>query len=63
MSTVAREPYSRMQKLLPPLLCFTHSASTLAVDVPYPSRPIRVIIPTAPGVGSDAIVRMLVQMS
>src|SRR5688572_5228952 len=32
-----------------------------AAEQPYPSRPIRVIIPTAPGGGSDVMVRMLGQ--
>lgn len=34
---------------------------SLAAEQPYPTKPIRIIIPTAPGGGSDVMVRMLAQ--
>lgn len=37
------------------------AAVSYGAEQPYPNRPIRVIIPTAPGGGSDVIVRMLGQ--
>ena len=39
------------------LLC----GAAIGADVNYPTKPIRVIIPTAPGGGSDVMVRMLSQ--
>src|SRR5262245_12884202 len=51
----------RVPNRLPLLLLALYAASSLGVEAQYPSRPIRVIIPTAPGGGSDAMVRMLGQ--
>src|SRR3954465_14692072 len=55
-----------MSKILPVLSCLTASAAAFcgnvqAAEQRYPTRPIRVIIPTTPGGGSDAIVRSLGQ--
>jgi tripartite-type tricarboxylate transporter receptor subunit TctC len=51
----------RMLKLIGVGLLASLAVPASAADVPYPVRPIRVIIPTAPGGGSDAMVRMLGQ--
>jgi tripartite-type tricarboxylate transporter receptor subunit TctC len=55
-----------MSKILPVLSCFTLCGAALcgqaeAAEQRYPTRPIRVIIPTTPGGGSDQIVRSLGQ--
>ena len=55
-----------MAKILPVLSCLTVCGVALcgqvqAAEQRYPNRPIRVIIPTAPGGGSDQIVRSLGQ--
>jgi tripartite-type tricarboxylate transporter receptor subunit TctC len=48
--------------LLPALCAATLACTTAqAQDSSYPTRPIRIIIPTAPGGGSDVMVRMLAQ--
>ena len=51
----------RMLQRLPIAVLALYVASSPAAETPYPTRPIRVIIPTAPGGGSDAMVRMLGQ--
>ncbi|HKA38469.1 MAG TPA: tripartite tricarboxylate transporter substrate binding protein, partial [Burkholderiales bacterium] len=35
------------------------AAASQAAEPRYPTKPIRIIIPTAPGGGSDVMVRML----
>ena len=50
-----------MLKLLPFAALALCALGSHGAETPYPTRPIRVIIPTAPGGGSDAIVRMLGQ--
>lgn len=49
-----------MHRIAPPLLCvlFT-TCSTLAGAQAYPVRPIRVIVPFAPGGATDAVMRMV----
>jgi tripartite-type tricarboxylate transporter receptor subunit TctC len=42
-------------------LLLSFAATAYGAEQPYPARPIRVIIPTAPGGGSDVMVRMLGQ--
>ena len=51
----------RMLQRLPLAVLALYVVSAPAAETPYPTRPIRVIIPTAPGGGSDAMVRMLGQ--
>jgi tripartite-type tricarboxylate transporter receptor subunit TctC len=55
-----------MSKIVPVLSCLTVCGALFcgqvqAAEQPYPARPIRVIIPTTPGGGSDQIVRSLGQ--
>jgi tripartite-type tricarboxylate transporter receptor subunit TctC len=40
---------------------FVLATTAQGAEPPYPTKPIRVIIPTAPGGGSDAVVRLLGQ--
>src|SRR5258706_9605496 len=48
--------------LVAPALCAAALCGTaLAAELSYPTKPIRIIIPTAPGGGSDVMVRMLGQ--
>src|SRR3972149_445147 len=49
-----------MHRVSPPLLCVLFTmCSTLAGAQAYPVRPIRVIVPFAPGGATDAVVRMI----
>ena len=51
----------RTRLVLPCAALLSISAAPCGAEQPYPSKPIRVIIPTAPGGGSDVMVRMLGQ--
>lgn len=52
----------RAQAVIAPALCAVALCGTAFAAAPaYPTKPIRIIIPTAPGGGSDVIVRMLSQ--
>jgi len=53
---------ARLLGLVTPVLCAAALCGPALSAVPsYPTKPIRVIIPTAPGGGSDVMVRMLAQ--
>ena len=53
---------ARLLGLVTPALCAAVLGGTAPAAEPnYPTKPIRVIIPTAPGGGSDVMVRMLAQ--
>src|SRR5205814_5501240 len=64
---LGRKGRVEMPRKLPHLLCSSLLASVLicgaanAAEQPYPSKAIRFIVPTAPGGGSDLVVRMLGQ--
>jgi len=53
---------ARLLGLVAPALCAAALCGTVpAAEPSYPTKPIRIIIPTAPGGGSDVMVRMLAQ--
>ena len=54
--------FSRLVGLVVMALCAAATGgAAAAAELRYPTKPIRVIIPTAPGGGSDVMVRMLAQ--
>ena len=59
----ARAAPVRFGSLVMPVLCAAALVCSAlhAAELRYPTKPIRVIIPTAPGGGSDVMVRMLAQ--
>jgi tripartite-type tricarboxylate transporter receptor subunit TctC len=52
---------SRMKLLAAACAATLAGAASQAAELAYPTKPIRIIIPTAPGGGSDVMVRMLSQ--
>jgi tripartite-type tricarboxylate transporter receptor subunit TctC len=48
-------------RLAPLLLCLTLASIATAQPVPYPSRPVRVVIPLGPGNSAEVVTRFVVQ--
>ncbi|HKU70792.1 MAG TPA: tripartite tricarboxylate transporter substrate binding protein [Burkholderiales bacterium] len=53
------KPTCSKRLIAPVLVAATLCPAAHAADVAYPTKPIRIIIPTAPGGGSDQMVRMI----